>query len=58
MVSWYCQRGIFIDTFDSRSGCGDHDDEDPDRDNDDGNVDDDDDDELVGAEGRITFAGC
>ena len=52
MVSWYCQRGIVIDTFDSRSGCGDHDDDDPDRDN----VDDDD--ELVGAEGRITFAGC
>ena len=58
MVSRYCQRGIVIDTFDNRSGCGDHDDEDPDRDNDDDNVDDDDDDELVGAEGRITFAGC
>ena len=58
MVSWYCQPGIVIDTFDSRSGCGDHDDHYPDRDDDDDNVDDDDDDELVGAEGRITFAGC
>ena len=34
---------------------GDHDDDDPDCDDDDDN---DDDDELVGAEGRITFAGC
>ena len=58
MVSWYCQRGIVVDTFDSRSGGGDHDDDDPDRDDDVDNVDDDDDDELVGAEGRITFAGC
>ena len=56
MVSRYCQRGIVNSTVDSRSGGGDHDDDNPDRDNDDDNVDDED--ELVGAEGRITFAGC